>query len=337
MSDKPPTDWGHTIHTVNTRQVQKTNDTAKKEREELLRIIESQQAQVDAALALSQGAVDFRPIRKIKTGRSGSAVACAIASDWHVEEPVRSESVNGLNKFNLEVAEARIESFFKSTVKLVEIQRHGTKIDKLVLGLLGDFMTGFIHEELMQTNELTPTETVLWLMEQLGSGLKFLEPHFEEIILPCCYGNHGRTTVKSRHATGPRMSYEWMMYHLLAKQFPQFTWEIADSYHHYVEVDGRKIRFHHGDGLKYQGGVGGLTIPVEKAIASWNKGITAYLDVFGHWHTSLQTNKFVSNGSLIGYNAYAVSIKAAYEPPSQSFFLLDKDRGKTISAPIFLD
>jgi len=31
-----------------------------------------------------------------------------------------------------------------------------------------------------------------------------------------------------------------------------------------------------------------------------------------------------------------VSIKAGYEPPQQTFFLFDKDRGRTITAPIIL-
>jgi hypothetical protein len=76
---------------------------------------------------------------------------------------------------------------------------------------------------------------------------------------------------------------------------------------------------------------------VEKAIAAWNKGIRADLDVFGHWHQSQQNPKWICNGSLIGYNAYSVAIKAPYEPPSQTFFLMDKERGRTITAPIFLD
>ena len=42
------------------------------------------------------------------------------------------------------------------------------------------------------------------------------------------------------------------------------------------------------------------------------------------------------NGSLIGYNAYAMSIKADYEKPSQTFFLIHPRYGKTIVAPIEL-
>jgi hypothetical protein len=102
-----------------------------------------------------------------------------------------------------------------------------------------------------------------------------------------------------------------------------------------MTVFDKRIRFHHGDGLKYQGGVGGLTIPVEKAISAWNKSpARADLDIFGHWHTAQQSRAWVSNGSLIGYNAYAVSIKASFEPPAQTYFLLDKKRGRTMTTPI---
>jgi hypothetical protein len=114
-------------------------------------------------------------------------------------------------------------------------------------------------------------------------------------------------------------------------------WQIGESYHNIVELYGKTLRFHHGDGLKYQGGIGGLTVPVEKAIASWNKSpIKADLDCFGHWHSQMQNPKFCANGSLIGFNAYAIAIKAAFEPPQQTFFLFDKQRGRTVTTPITL-
>lgn len=74
-----------------------------------------------------------------------------------------------------------------------------------------------------------------------------------------------------------------------------------------------------------------------KAIAAWDRSIRADLDVFGHYHTAMDGGKFVSNGSLIGYNAFAVAIKAPFEKPKQMTFLIDKKRGKTIVAPIVLD
>ena len=83
--------------------------------------------------------------------------------------------------------------------------------------------------------------------------------------------------------------------------------------------------------------MGGIFIPANKAIAQWNKVQWADLDVFGHFHQMKDGGNFVSNGSLIGFNAYALSIKADYEHPKQAFFLIDRKRGRTITAPIVFD
>jgi hypothetical protein len=334
---KPKTDWSKTVHEVAARRHARTVGEKDKEMRRLLDIIEEQEKQVEVALLLGSSAPTVSEIPSIKSGASGSAVAFAIASDWHVEETVDPKNVNGLNAYDLDIARDRVQQFFRKVVRLTEIQRAGTKIDTLVLAMLGDMMTGYIHEELRETNGLSPTETILWLQDEIASGLTMLEKHFDRIVIPTSYGNHGRNSIKSRHATGAKNSYEWMLYHILRKQFPHHDWRISDSYHNYLEVDGHVIRFHHGDDLRYQGGVGGLTIPVEKAISQWNKAIKADLDVFGHWHQSQQNPKWISNASLIGHSAYAIAIKAGFEPPSQTFFLMDKKRGRTVTAPIYLD
>ncbi len=337
MSAKPKTDWGKQLHEITTRKHQRTVTEYNAERARLLGIIEEQDKALEAALAIGKGQVDAHHIKPCKD-MDGEATAFAIASDWHVEETVDRKTVNGLNHFTLDIAQKRITKFFQNVIRLTDIQRSGTKIDRLVLHLGGDLMTGYIHEELQESNGLSPTETVLWLQDQIVSGVEFLAPHFGEILIPCNYGNHGRTTRKPRHATGAKNSYEWMLYHVLAKALEgKASFHVSDGYHLLLDVYGYTVRFHHGDGLQYQGGIGGLTIPVEKAIASWNKGIRADLDVFGHWHQSQQNPKWICNGSLIGYNAYSVAIKAPYEPPSQTYFLMDAKRGRTITAPIFLD
>ncbi len=329
-------DWTKTLHEVSEKRLQRTVAEYEAERRKLIDAIEWRDGQLEAALAISSYKPQAQKI-KVDSGK-GEAVAFAIASDWHVEETVDKKSVSGLNEFNLDIAEDRITKFFQRTARMTEIQRNGAKIDNLVLALLGDLMTGYIHEELQESNSLSPTETVLWLIDRVTSGVKFLSQHFDRITIPCVYGNHGRTTKKPRHGTGAANSYEWMMYHILAKSLSGVAdFQISDGYHLYLDVAGKTVRVHHGDGLKYQGGIGGLTIPVEKAIASWNKGITADLDVFGHWHQSQQNPKWVCNGSLIGHNAYSIAIKAPFEPPSQTYFLLDKRHGRTVTAPILLD
>lgn len=338
MSDPKSAEWINTIHDAQSHKHQKEVSDFKKERKMFLDAIGERDTQIETLLDLV--AHEPQPV-KIQVGtpsEDGEATMVAVASDWHVEENVDPRTVNGLNSFNLAIAEKRIQAFWRNVVKITETQRHSCKIDRLMLVFGGDFMSGFIHDELKETNELSPTETVLWLMDQLTGGIDFLSKHFNELVIPCCYGNHGRNTIKPRHATGAANSYEWMMYHILKRHVGgKADFHITDGYHLLMDLYGKTIRIHHGDGLKYQGGIGGLTIPVEKAIASWNKGIRADLDIFGHWHQSQQNPKWICNSSLIGYNAYAMSIKAPYEEPSQTAFLFDKKRGRTGTFPVFLD
>jgi hypothetical protein len=336
MKTKDNNQWG-ALARAHSERAHKSEITDLKARigkyEQLISELENQ---LDVKAALEESRASRSALKPVSI-ESGEACAVLMASDWHCEENVSSPSTNGLNEYDLSIAEERIKRFFSSSVKLTEIQRAGSDIKDAMLWLGGDLMSGFIHEELAETNELTPTETVIWLKDQVAEGINYLRQNFDHITIVCNYGNHGRTTKKPRHATGYKNSYEWLLYKVLADQITDnVTWQIADSYFTYVDLYGKTIRAHHGDGLKYQGGVGGLTIPVEKAIASWNKGKVADLDMFGHWHQQQQNPRWVSNGSLIGYNAYAISIKAGFEPPQQTYFIFDKKRGRTITAPIIL-
>jgi hypothetical protein len=308
----------------------------KRQSEMAMQRIKDLEEQLGVVDAMRAARVSNKPMAVKQTPKC-QAVAVALASDWHVEEPVSKESTNGLNHFDLRVADDRIEKFFNAVLRLTEIERNGADIDTCVLFLGGDLMSGYIHEELAETNALSPTETILWVMSRLTRGIALLRKNFKRLLIPCCYGNHGRTTKKPRHATGYQNSYEWLLYKVMSQRAEEgVEWQVADSYFNYVDLFGKTLRFHHGDSLKYQGGIGGLTIPTEKAIASWNKARVADLDCFGHWHTMQQNPKWVSNGSLIGYNAYAIAIKAAYELPQQTYFLFDAKRGRTITAPIIL-
>ena len=114
----------------------------------------------------------------------------------------------------------------------------------------------------------------------------------------------------------------------------EFT--IPKSYHSYQTIHGLRVRYHHGHDMKYQGGIGGITIPVNKAIAQWNKARAVDLDVFGHFHTFMDAGNFMCNGSLIGHSPYGISIKASYERPQQIFTVIDSSHGKTCTWPIFV-
>ena len=62
--------------------------------------------------------------------------------------------------------------------------------------------------------------------------------------------------------------------------------------------------------------------------------IDAALTIFGHWHMSRTDDRWISNGSLIGPTPYSIAFGLDPEPPSQTLFLIDRDRGKRNVTPI---
>lgn len=273
--------------------------------------------------------------------KTSEAVMVMLASDWHVEERVDPKTVNGLNKYNPEIAKKCGDTFFRNGLRLTQIFQKDIRIETIILALLGDFFTNDIHEELAEINAMPPMEACRFAQDMIASGIDFLLDRFKgNLVIPCHSGNHARTTKDQRHATEAGHSLEFYMYHNLATYFrdeKRVQFIIPKSYLSYIDVYGRTVRFHHGHMVRYQGGVGGIYIPMNKALAQWDKSTRADLSCNGHFHQLRDGGNFVVNGSMIGWNAYGTAIKADYEEPKQACFLLDKKRGRTISAPILFD
>lgn len=298
------------------------------------------ECQVNALLTI-QDEFTVRKFRKLRRSPSRGVAVVVPATDWHVEERIQRAAVSGKNFFNLKEAATRINRFYSKVVELIEWQNHLARVVELWHPLLGDLISGYIHEDLTESNELSPTEACLFLQEMICSGIDFLLRETKlPIFVPTCQGNHGRTTPRKRIKTSYRNSYEWLLYMTLARFYAtnkRVFWNVGKGYHNTQTIMGRKVRFHHGDGLRYQGGVGGITIPVNKAIAQWDKVNTVDFDIFGHWHTHLpHYPKWVSCGSLMGYSEYSVEIKAEFQHPTQAFIVIDRRYGMTQATPIFL-
>lgn len=306
---------------------------------ESLKTIERQETELENMGVIGSGLDTFKITPKFGD-RTSEATPVIVASDWHSEEVVTLAQTSGLNEFNAAICQSRATRFFQATQRLLALLAQDVKITTVVMGLLGDFITNDLHEEAAETNGLHPMHAIINAQNILASGIQFLldnTTYAYKVI--CKVGNHSRTTKKVRFATENGHSLEYLMYVALASHFrneSRIGFQVSEGYHHYVEIYDRTIRFHHGHQINYQGGIGGIFIPAFKAISQWDKGKAADLDVFGHFHQSKDGGKFISNGSLIGYNSYALSIKADYEVPKQTLFLMDKKRGRTCTWPILL-
>jgi hypothetical protein len=314
-------------------------DSLKKRYAAALHTIAQQETALSALGALGDRIDTFKIEPKLPS-KTAEGTVVLVGSDWHIEENVGAE-VGGLNRYNLAIAKRRATQFFQSGLRLTTLLQKDIQIGTMVLALLGDFISNDIHEEFPEVNEQTPMHAIVTAQGFIASGIQFLLDNSKlDLLIPCHSGNHGRTTRTTRFGTENGHSLEFLMYSHLAAYFrhePRVRFLIPEGMHSYVQVYDSLIRFQHGHAIKYGGGVGGIYIPVNKAISQWNKGRRADLDVFGHFHQMRDGGNFVCNGSLIGYSSFALSIKADYEPPKQALFLMDKKRGRTATWPVLFD
>jgi hypothetical protein len=303
--------------------------------------IDAERARADALAGL-RGIEPHRARQKPTKAKRHAATMVVLLSDWHVEERVDPATVNGLNDYSLEVADLRIAELGERFRVMLEHERRLADIRRVVVWLGGDFLSGHIHDDTAELAQLAPLAATRWAGERIRGFLGAVADQADDVIVATNSGNHGRSTDKLRIGTEMEHSFEQHLYLTLAagEARPNVFWQVGTGYLNVLDLDGFRVRFHHGHAVRYQGGIGGIHVPLNKSIAAWDATLKADLTCLGHWHQFSwgRSGRYVSNGSVIGHSAYAVRIKAAYEPPCQACVVIDHERHETTKAfPLFCD
>ena len=277
---------------------------------------------------------------KFNKRKTGTRYAVALFSDAHIEETVKSASVMGLNEYNVKIAKERIEKYFANLVSCLNTD----KVEYLLFASLGDTISGFIHEELSQTNELTPLEATFEAQNLIYNGLKYIcdNTELKRIKFVGIVGNHSRVTNKIQHSNGYKMSYEWLMYKNIQKQaeleglpiefdIPESEMAIEDT------SDGKRFLFIHGFQIKGSGNgtVCGIYPSLGRLSLKYGKVYKQDKIYLGHFHSCISIPNAVVNGSIIGYNSYALTNGFAYEEPAQMYELYDTNIGQLLTRQIY--
>ena len=140
---------------------------------ERLRGKEEEMNQVLEALKIS-GGVEIHEIQPPTSDPGRQTIPIVQFSDWHIDENVRKDSVLGLNEYNPEIAKERADSTVFQMCKIISHHQAKYNINSVLIALLGDFIGGWIHDELMQTNSQAPLKAIRTARNLLLSGLKFI-------------------------------------------------------------------------------------------------------------------------------------------------------------------
>lgn len=286
---------------------------------------------------------DITP-KKSDSKSKHSSVAICLLSDVHIEEVVAKETVIGLNEFNPEIAKSRLDAFFTNSAKLISHDQRSYDIKEVVLGCLGDIIGNWIHDELMQTNSMSPLAAISFAKSSILSGLKYWHDTLdvEKITFIGVVGNHGRTTKKSQFANATDVSMEYFMYKDIEEMarllgLHKINFIIPKSEMAIVTIFDKRLLFTHGTNIKYGGGIGGLVVPVTKFFLRLSKTLRIDMMFIGHFHQMTWNKMFCTNGSVKGFDTYAFGKGLDFELPQQTKLVLHEKYGFTSYTPIYLE
>lgn len=286
----------------------------------------------------------------LSIGKSSKAHAVPIAlwSDWHWGEVVKRAQVNGVNEYNLTIARQRLRRLVAKTIELLTVHRVDPNYPGIVVNLGGDMVSGDIHEELAETNELPSGPILLDITGNLIWALGTLADRFGRVFVAAVPGNHGRLHKKPRFKDRAFTNFDWIIYHLLAMHFAKdkrFTFHIPDGPDAAYTALGHRYLLTHGDNLGVSGGDGiiGALGPIlrgEFKVRNSSALMGRPFDtiMMGHWHQYIpMLPRLMVNDCLKGYDEFAMMrLRAGPNRPQQALWFSDAKYGPIMPMGVFV-
>lgn len=262
-------------------------------------------------------------------------------SDLHASEVVSSDALEGFNKYDFKTFAERLWFLTEEVIHLTGIFRSGYELDCLYLDLLGDLVSGNIHEDLLKTNEEPLIPTVVQTAFILSQMVAILSRTYPTIVMTVIPGNHPRNT-KKKEFKNPQDNFDWLIGQLISAFLKDYikkgivVCNVSPSPSCIVEKEGWRFLLTHGD--KFRGGsYGGVPYYTierfrgKEQIRRRRSGGFDFLQL-GDKHTpaGLAMNRILMNGSMIGDTEYSQGSSYESFPPTQKFFLISKKYGATL-------
>ena len=172
-------------------------------------------------------------------------------------------------------------------------------------------------------------------MGALTWALEALQEQFPHLWVVSVAGNHGRMTKKPRAKNRAFTNFDWVIAQLLRRHFARdrrVTWLIPDGPDAWFQVYNHRYLLTHGDQFRGGDGLIGALGPIlrgdtKKRARNANVGLAYDTMLMGHWHQYLPLPRVIVNGSLKGYDEYAMMNNFAFEMPQQALWFTHPTRG----------
>lgn len=286
-----------------------------------------------------------------KAGKSSSGIPFIQLNDWHWGEMVDPDQVGGVNKFNRRIGRSRVHTLFNTVNDLCFNHMTNPNYPGIVVAILGDMITGCIHDDLALTNDGPIMFSLAEVESHIVALLRGWADRFGHVAAICVPGNHGRNTPKPRNNNKVYESYEWLVYCHIERIFrddPRVSIYVPNEVDAHFSIFGHRIMATHGDTLGVKGGDGfiGALGPITRGtlkVGAQQRSAGKDFDtlVIGHFHIYVPRGDaapVLVSPSLIGHSMYAhLQLRVRASRPAQALSFIHHKHGFTAQWPMYLD
>lgn len=258
-------------------------------------------------------------------------------TDWHIGQTTDPQYVEEFGENNWAIHQKRVQMLQDKVIRMTELQRKAYTVDELVVIHTGDYVSGDIHSELLQTNEFPAPVQAVNAGFLLGEFLMSMTPHFKKVrVHLLTTDNHGRITRKPQCEDGGLNNWGYVTAHI-SKQYVSAQKNIEINIHSgtstIIAVGPERYLAAHGDGIQGTWGIPFYGIERKKqreAMARMNMGDDKKFTkiLIGHFHTALNHEHWIIGGSLTGTGSYDHKEGRHSDPHQTSWFVHTGQDGK---------
>lgn len=287
--------------------------------------------------------IELLPEPHVGNGKPQSVVLAV--SDVHVGQVVNPVEVGGLNAYNFDVFQERLERWTNSARSVIRHHQQAHPVREMQFWHLGDLVEG---DKIFKSQRLYMD---LDLMQQLFRSVdiwaakivSFLDL-VEHIHYKAVPGNHGRIGEKGDNKS--YVNWDYVLAKCIEMKLEAYkdriSFEIPESFFIVTEVEGWNWLLWHGDDIKSW-----ASIPwygVQRSLSAWTQmfnimGRRFDYAIHGHFHTDWKMDMMLgeafANGSWVGTNEHALRIRA-FGMPKQLLLFVHPTYGVTGRYPLIL-
>ena len=261
-----------------------------------------------------------------------------LLSDLHAGEQVDLEEMGGLNEYNLNIMKRRLERIKHTVIRILTILSSAYSFEQLKVYGLGDWISGIIHEELVETSDGNVIDWLFETSEAVAGLILTLSARFPKTTFVGVVGNHGRMQkqirYKQRYVNWDYVCYDRLK--LLCSRDEKVDFVLPKSFFHVDRTYNKSILVIHGDNINSWAGIPWYGIQRQitklKELMAKRRQFIDYT-FMGHFHNTgmlEQTNgEIILNGSLIGANEFSAGAMFQGADPHQWIFGMHPRKGIT--------